>query len=83
MEYQQNLAGSCLAIGNHILRPQLTAYLPPEFESTVIYHAGSDWDKLLKALIDKEKLQDNRRTETHPLTAQARALVAKRWGHSQ
>lgn len=70
-----------MAIGDHILRHQLTGYLPQEFESTVIYHVESDWDKLLKALIDRESYRITEGPKSRAFSA--RALVANtNWGNN-
>ena len=68
LEFEQNLAGSQSSIPQHILRHQLTAYLPQEYNATVIYHTKSTWDELLKALLDQEKLLNHQRADTRALT---------------
>ena len=76
LEFQQNLAGSLSSIPQHILRHQLTAYLPQEYNATVIYHTKSTWDELLKALLDQGKLLNHQRADT-------RALTVSRFSRSQ
>ena len=68
LEFQQNLGDSQSAIPVHILRHQLTAYLPQEYNATVIYHTNSTWDELLKALLDQKKVLNHQPSDTHALT---------------